>query len=68
MRLDEFSAPADIDGIFSNIERTRFVCFGFDLGGIWEETRTGESLMKKSGSGYSKTKVSGSGASIIGVV
>lgn len=31
MRLDEFSAPADIDGVFTATERTRFVTFGFDI-------------------------------------
>jgi len=31
MRLDEFSAPLHIDGVFDNVERTRFVSFGFDL-------------------------------------
>ena len=31
MRLDEFSAPWNIDGVFDHVERTRFVSFGFDL-------------------------------------
>ncbi len=31
MRIDEFSAPADIDTIFTQEERTRFSCFGFDI-------------------------------------
>ena len=31
MRLDEFSAPPHIDGVFDDVERIRFVSFGFDL-------------------------------------
>jgi hypothetical protein len=31
LRLDEFSAPADIDGEFTTQERTRFLSFGFDI-------------------------------------
>ena len=31
MRIDEFSAPAAIDGSISTIEQTRFLSFGFDI-------------------------------------
>ena len=30
MRLDEFSAPADIDGVFTTTEQIRFLSVGFD--------------------------------------
>ena len=31
MRIDEFSAPSEIDGTFTPTERTRFSCFGLDI-------------------------------------
>lgn len=31
MRIDEFSAPADIDGTLDTTEITRFLLFGFDI-------------------------------------
>lgn len=31
MRIDEFSAPAQIDGTLTVTERTRFMLFGFDI-------------------------------------
>lgn len=31
MRIDEFSAPTDIDGSLSTEEITRFLLFGFDI-------------------------------------
>ena len=31
MRIDEFSAPLHIDGVFDDTERIRFASFGFDL-------------------------------------
>lgn len=31
MRIDEFSAPAQIDGSLSTVEITRFLTFGFDI-------------------------------------
>lgn len=31
MRIDEFSAPADIDGVIDATERTRFSSLGFDI-------------------------------------
>jgi len=41
MRIDEFSRPADIDGSFSEAEKSRFLLFGFchvDLGlPTWRE-------------------------------
>lgn len=30
MRIDEFSAPSDIDGAIDSTEQTRFLLFGFD--------------------------------------
>jgi len=31
VRIDEFSAPGDIDGSLSTEEQTRFLTFGFDI-------------------------------------
>lgn len=31
MRIDEFSAPSNIDGSLSSTEMTRFMSFGFDI-------------------------------------
>ena len=31
MRIDEFSNPSDLDGMFTPTEQTQFMLFGFDL-------------------------------------
>lgn len=31
MRIDEFSAPSDIDGVMGTKEQRRFLLFGFDI-------------------------------------